>query len=174
MSQISQEKYLELYSQFRNRLSAASHKIVNDTQKAEDIFQEVFARLYKQDYSRIEDHVTEWLFIVCRNLSIKYYHSKNKIVLIDNIEAYDRPDDNLTASDQMMKNELIEAMLRHIKGIPKKHQDILKLRYFDNLSYEQIAKKMKTTSGNVGFLLSTTISKIRKKLERENTQKGYY
>ena len=174
MSQIPQEKYLELYSEYKKRLFAASDKIVKDSQKAEDVFQEVFLRLHKQDYSKIEDHINEWLFIVCRNLSIKQYHKRNKYVLIDNIEAFEREDESLDAPSQMMKKELIAGMLKHLSSIPQRHQTILKMRYFDNLTYEEIAKKMKTTVGNIGFLLSTSITKIRKKLEKDNLEKGYY
>jgi RNA polymerase sigma factor (sigma-70 family) len=38
----------------------------------------------------------------------------------------------------------------------------IKLRYFNNLSYAEIAKKMKTSEGNVGFSISAGIRNLKK------------
>ena len=51
-----------------------------------------------------------------------------------------------------------------IKTLSKQQQKVIKLRYYSDLDYAQIAKKMKTTSGNVGFHLSTGLKNLRKKL----------
>jgi RNA polymerase sigma factor (sigma-70 family) len=73
-----------------------------------------------------------------------------------------------------MQAELIKVMSRLIKKLSKNQQKALKLKYFKDCSYAEIAKKLKTSSGNVGFMLSTAISKLKKLLDLENAKKGYY
>jgi RNA polymerase sigma factor (sigma-70 family) len=174
MTKITDEKFLELKKEYTNKLAASSLKILRDSHAVEDVLQNVFYKLYNEDYSKIEDHLKEWLFTVCRNTSIKYYHKKNKYVLIENIDEFDSIDESASAPENMMQAELIKVMSRLIKKLSKNQQKALKLKYFKDCSYAEIAKKLKTSSGNVGFMLSTAISKLKKLLDLENAKKGYY
>ena len=86
MSQITEEKLLEIYNEYRHRLYGASDKILNDPQRSEDVVQDVFYRLCKQDFSKIENHIQEWLFTVNRNCSLKQYHKRNRYMLIEDTD----------------------------------------------------------------------------------------
>jgi RNA polymerase sigma-70 factor (ECF subfamily) len=174
MSQITKEKFLEIHSLYKNRLYAASEKIVKDHHRAEDVIQDVFLRLQKQDFSKIESYISEWLFTVCRNCSIKQYHKRNRYVLVDDIEELDCIDESASAPQEMMQAELVKVVNRLTKKLSKNQQKALKLKFNKDCSYAEIAKKLKTTTGNVGFMLSTAISKIKNLLDKENTKKGYY
>jgi RNA polymerase sigma-70 factor (ECF subfamily) len=174
MTKITDEKFIEIQKQFTNRLRAASYKIVKDNHASEDVIQNVFYKLYKQDYSKIEDHLTEWLFAVCRNFSIKTLHKRNRYVFIDNIDELDSIDESPCVSETMMQAELIKVMSKLVKKLTKNQQKALKLKYFKDHSYAEIAKKLKTTTGNVGFMLSTGISKLKNLLDKENSKRGYY
>src|SRR5215218_10472760 len=48
----------------------ARHVIGGDAERARDVVQEAFLRLIGQDRERVEPHLTEWLYTVCRNLAI--------------------------------------------------------------------------------------------------------
>jgi len=174
MSQITQEKFEELYKEYFKRLYGLSEKIVKDHHKIEDVVHEVFLRLSKQDFSKIEGHVQAWLFTVCNNCSFKYYHKTNRYTLVENIESLDRIDDSVSAPDEMMKSELASSMMKLIPKLSKNQQKALKLRYFENYSYDKIAKKMKLTMGNVSFMLSDAVRRLRILLDKENKHKGLY
>lgn len=177
MSQITNKKLTDLYLEYKPRLYAASDKIIKDHQRVEDVLQELFLRLQKQDYNKIKDHLHEWMFLVCRNLSIKQYHKRNRYLLVENVEdseEFKGIDETPAVYETMEKQELITAMMKLLKKIPKNQQKAVKLRYFNNLSYAEIAKKMKTTTGNVGFMLNNAAARIKKLLDQENLKKGYY
>jgi RNA polymerase sigma factor (sigma-70 family) len=174
MSQITEQKFLELYNKYKNRLYAASEKIVKDHHKAEDVLQDVFLRLQKQDFSKIEGHINEWLFTVCRNCSIKQYHKRNRYVLVDDVEELDCIDESNSALQDMMQTELVKVVNTLTKKLSKNQQKALKLKFNKDCSYAEIAKKLKTTTGNVGFMLSTAVSKLKKLLDKENKKKQLY
>ena len=174
MTQITTEKFLALHQEFRHRLYAASDKILKDHHRVEDVVQDVFMRLHKQDYSKIENHITEWLFTVCRNCSIKQYHKKNRYVFVEDTEELDCIDESASAPEEMMQGELIKALMKLTKKLSKNQQKALKLKFNKDCNYAVIAKKLKTTTGNVGFMLSTAISKLKKLLDKENIKNGYY
>lgn len=174
MSQITQQKFQELYQEYGKRLYGASDKILKDHQRNQDVVQDVFMRLHKQDFSKIEGYIQEWLFTVCRNCSIKQYHKKNRYVLVENPEGFDSIDESASASEDMMQSELLKSMMKLVKKLSKNQQKALKLRYFQDHSYESIAKKMKTTTGNVGFMLNNAVKRLKVFLDKENKKKGLY
>jgi RNA polymerase sigma-70 factor (ECF subfamily) len=174
MSQITQQKFQELYQEYGKRLYGASEKIVKDHQRAEDVIQDVFLRLHKQDFSKIEGHLHEWLFTVCRNCSIKTYHKRNRYVLVENIEELDCVDESASTSEDMIQSELLKSMMKLVVKLSKNQQKALKLRYFQDHTYASIAKKMKTTTGNVGFMLNNAVKRLKILLDKENKKKGLY
>lgn len=174
MTKITEEKLVEIQNEYTKKLRATSLKIVKDDHAVEDVLQNVFYKLYNQDFSKIENHLTEWLFTVCRNFSIKHYHKRNRYVLIENIDDFDTVDESASAPETMMQAELIKVMTKLVKKLTKNQQKALKLKYFKDCSYAEIAKKLKTSTGNVGFMLSTATSKLKTLLDKENIKKGYY
>ena len=48
-----------------------SMSIVGEIERARDVVQETFMRLHKQEQEAIEGHLSQWLFTVCRNCSLK-------------------------------------------------------------------------------------------------------
>jgi RNA polymerase sigma-70 factor (ECF subfamily) len=166
--QIQQDAFLNTYNLNKNKLLASSVKIVKDKHAAEDIIQETFLRLYKQDYAKIKDHIELWLFTVCRNLSIKYYHKQGKISLLGDDFDDDIEDEKVEIPiDSLMAKERVRKLLKLYRKLPKRQLAAIKYRYYKDLDYTQIAKKMKTTTGNVGFMLSTGISSLRSLFAKE-------
>lgn len=174
MSQITDQEFKDLYQEYGKRLYGASEKIVRNHQRAEDVIQDVFMRLYKQDFSKIKGHLSKWLFTVCRNCSIKQYHKNNRYILVEDIEGLDCIDESSSTPEDMMQSELWKSMMKLVTKLSKNQQKALKLRYFQDCSYDVIAKKMKTTNGNVGFMLSNAIKRLRILLDEENKKKGLY
>lgn len=174
MSQITPQKFEELYQEYGKRLYGSAEKIVREHHRTQDVIQEVFMRLHKQDFSKIEDHIHEWLFAVCRNCSIKQFHKTKRYVLTENPEAFDSIDETISISEDMMQSELLKSMTKLINKLSKNQQKALKLKYFQDCTYEVIAKKMKTSTGNVGFMLSDAIKRLKILLDKENKKKGLY
>lgn len=175
MKQISEKDYVNLYNLNRNKLYASALKIVKDRHATEDIVQEVFLRLYKQDFSKIKDHIDLWLFTVCRNLAIKAYHRQMRVYLLGEEKCDEIEDEVLgTPYDSLTSKERVNKLLELFKTLSKKQLNALKLRYYKDLSYKQIAKKMKTTDNNVGFLISMATSNLRGLFQKEKKYQNEY
>jgi len=154
----------ELYKEYQPRLAAYSYKILKNNENAKDCVQEVFKRLAKQDMGKIKDHIHQWLFVVCRNCSLKILKRQNFVLLDENHDQVFSEDKN--PFESLDSKEKIKKLLWMVEQLPKKRKDILKLRFVHDLKYEEIAKKLKTTSGNVGFMLSTTLCDLREKFSK--------
>jgi RNA polymerase sigma-70 factor (ECF subfamily) len=165
MNTIPTELLTQLYAEKYRELYLTSNRILKDDDLAHDVVQECFTRLHKQDYDKVGDHLIPWLFTVCRNLSIRFLNKKNRFVEIFETD-YDKIDESRTPSEQM-DLELHKKLLKKcMRKLTKRQRDVLKLRFFKDLDYNESAKKLKTTSGNIGFHQTTAIQKLRKMMEK--------
>ena len=165
MNTISTELLNQLYAEKHRELYLYSNRIVKDDQLANDVVQECFIRLYKQDYDKWKDRLIPWLFTVCRNLSIKFLNKKNRFVEIFETD-YDKIDESRSASEQMDLEYQKKLLKKYMRKLTKRQRDVLKLRFFKDLDYSQCAKKLKTSSGNIGFQQCTAIQNLRKLMSK--------
>ena len=161
MNTIPTELLNQLYAEKHRELYLYSNRIVKDDQLANDVVQECFIRLYKQDYDKWKDRLIPWLFTVCRNLSIKFLNKKNRFVEIFETD-YDKIDESHSASEQMDLEYQKKLLKKYMRKLTKQQRDILKLRFFKDLDYNQCAKKLKTSTGNIGVQQHTAIRTLRK------------
>jgi RNA polymerase sigma-70 factor (ECF subfamily) len=164
--QISTEQFNKIYTEYTPRLRGFAKKVLFRECLVEECVQEVFTKLLKQDFSKIDsstdsNHLQKWLFTVCRNTSFKLKNKEGRYVEEND---FDTISDEAGPFENLDNKECAKKMLKALKTLSKQQQKVIKLRYYSDLDYAQIAKKMKTTSGNVGFHLSTGLKNLRKKL----------
>jgi RNA polymerase sigma-70 factor (ECF subfamily) len=165
MNTIPTELLNQLYAEKHRELYIYSNRIVKDDQLANDVVQECFIRLHKQDYEKWKDRLIPWLFTVCRNMSIKFLNKKNRFVEIFETD-YDKIDESRSASEQMDLEYQKKLLKKYMRKLTKRQRDVLKLRFFKDLDYNQCAKKLKTSSGNIGFQQCTAIQNLRKLMSK--------
>jgi RNA polymerase sigma factor (sigma-70 family) len=160
MKTISSEVFEEIYkNQYRN-LRTYAYRILKDDQGAEDAAHESLFRLYNQDYEKIEGHVESWLYTVCRNYSLKQLKKNSRFVeILEN--DIDKMDESRDPSEEFDMNTYKKVLKRYMKKLTQRQRDILRLRFYKGLDYNECAEKIKTTSGNVGFHQTTAIKTLR-------------
>jgi RNA polymerase sigma factor (sigma-70 family) len=60
-------------------------------------------------------------------------------------------------------------LMKHLGKLSKKQHDVIRARYWGNLSYKQIAEQFKLSVENVGFILSKSIKKLRMRMNAEDS-----
>lgn len=56
--------------------------------------------------------------------------------------------------------------------LPEKHQEVVRLKFQNDLSYREISQITRLSVSNVGFILHTALKKIRRKMEAESSMAG--
>jgi RNA polymerase sigma-70 factor (ECF subfamily) len=158
---------LALYDDLRPSLVTYTTKILlGDRDRAHDVVQEAFCRLHKQKYEALSNHVKPWLFNVCRNLAFKTLYKNRRLVFkesenIDEIQPslFPSPLEILLWTEKKdVELRLLQAALETLKPRARR---IIKLKFYDNLKYQEIAEIEKMTVGNVGFAINDAVSRIR-------------
>ncbi len=128
-----------------------------------DAIHDVFVKLFTNMPNIATDKIKPYLFICLKNRLIDL-HRLNKLVL------YEELDETLFSLELCIQDTYItheeERILKHqlhrlLKDLTPKQQEILYLRYFQELEYEDIAKIMHISAESSRKLVYRTIKKIR-------------
>jgi RNA polymerase sigma factor (sigma-70 family) len=151
--------FAELMSRYKKSVYFMILKMVRNVDDAEDLTIEAFAKAFKnlgrfkQDYT-----FTTWLFRIATNNAIDFLRKKKLDTFSINTSYsnedgttlnIDIEDQNLTPIESTIHAEEIEFVHLLVTKLPSKYQRIVKLRYFEELSYEEIAIKLDTPLGTI-------------------------
>ena len=139
--------------------------ILGDIERAREVVQETFLRLCKEQPARIEGHLAQWLFTVCRNLAFDVRKKENRMSPMTDPEtvttaydAYGGPGASLE------REETMSQVLRAMETLPANQREVLRLKFQSDLSYKEISEITRLSVTNVGFLIHTAIKTLRKEM----------
>ncbi|MFT7231543.1 MAG: RNA polymerase sigma factor (sigma-70 family) [Cyclobacteriaceae bacterium] len=154
-----QSAYAELMSRYKKPVYHMVLKMVRNVDDAEDLTIEAFAKAFKNLARFKKDYTfSTWLFRIATNNAIDFIRKKkletyslNTSFSDDNGDSVtiDVEDHNLTPDEATINTQKIELVRMFVTKLPAKYQRLVKLRYFDELSYEEIAKELEAPLGTV-------------------------
>jgi RNA polymerase sigma-70 factor (ECF subfamily) len=122
---------------------------------AEDITIQTFSRAFDKldSYDSAYEFKT-WLITISKNLHVDLIRKRKRNVLdgtdSGNNEAIKKVlDDAPTAEDQLITDQNLAKLLQNIKQLKPHYQKVINLRYFNELSYTEIAKELGEPVNNV-------------------------
>jgi RNA polymerase sigma-70 factor (ECF subfamily) len=150
--------------QYERQLVAYAAHLAGDSERARDIVQEAFVRLCSQERAKIEAHLAEWLFRVCRNLAIDVRRKERRMNLLSQEQSEFLGSPEPEPGDSVERDDSFAAVTRVMKLLPKNQQEIIRLKFQHGLSYKEISVVTNLTVTNVGFLIHTGLKSLRERL----------
>ncbi len=145
----------------------------------EDLAQEVFIKVFKNLKNfRGEAKFSTWLYRITINISYDY-RRKNKIVYSLDTPLSDEeddtfekfiPDDGNDPLEEVEKRDLQEKMRRIIQNLSQEYQEVLILREYEGLSYEEIANILNCPVGTVESRLFRAREELKKRFLKEENR----
>lgn len=149
----------ELMRRYRKPVYHLVLKMVRNQDDAEDLTIEAFAKAFRNLIKFNPDFTfSTWLFRIATNNCIDFIRKKKFTTMSidtsfkdDNGEdvGIDIKDTNLNPIEEAIKDEKIEIIKTIVTKLPPKYQILVKLRYFQELSYEEIAEEIDAPLGTV-------------------------
>jgi len=124
--------------------------------EAEDITIETFSKAFDKINSYKEEFVFKtWLITISKNLHIDLLR-KQKRSLENNTFSYQNSagesevlDSTPTAEDQLIQQQNLEDLLTEIKKLKPAYQKVINLRYFNEMSYAEMALVLEEPVNNI-------------------------
>jgi RNA polymerase sigma-70 factor, ECF subfamily len=143
--------------------------------EAADLVQETFVRALKAKESlRYGSNVKSWMFTILRNIWLNQLRHKRRAPQVVELEAYQSTADTAikTSKDPYAQyvSEMEQKEVRNaIQQLPAQFREIIILREYEELSYQEIAALLECPAGTVMSRLSRARSRLRVLLS-ENEQ----
>lgn len=122
---------------------------------AEDITIQTFSKAFDKINSYNDKYVFKtWLITISKNIHIdlvrKHKSSINSRINSNDEEAvYEIPDESPTPEDKIIREQNLAKLLKDIKKLKPHYQEVINLRYFQELSYKDISTELKEPMNNV-------------------------
>ena len=136
-----------------------------DEDLANDIFQDTFMKIIvtlKEGRYNEEGKFILWAKRIAHNLIIDHYRVKSKHIKVSET-SYDNDEfsifDLISGNEENIEEKLISEQIQHdltrmLVFLPENQQEVIKLRFFDGLSFKEIADQTETS-------INTTLGRVR-------------
>jgi RNA polymerase sigma factor (sigma-70 family) len=141
--------------------------LLGDAGRAQDVVQDTLIRLCREERSRIEPHLAEWLFTVCRNRALDILKKENRMSPLSEAELSACPSPAPSPACEAERRDSHSRVLRELAALPPHQQEVVRLKFQNGLSYEEISHITQLTVTNVGFLIHTAIKTLRQRLRAD-------
>lgn len=154
-----QQAFAELMDKYKDSIYYMLLKMVQNNDDAEDLTLEAFGKAFNRIHQYTPNFAfSTWLFKIATNNCIDFLRKKKKNVLsIDNRIANEDGDDfmfeikseGLTPEQIAMNDQKIQLMRRYVKKLKPRYKILVEMRYFKEMSYEEISDELQLPLGTV-------------------------
>ena len=142
-------------------------RLVRNHALAEEFTQEAVLHLLEHEKKvGLEIEKTKpWLYQTVRNLIFDWFRRQKKRAEICAYLTHCVPDRTpASVCDEVQKKENSEMLLQKIDQLPLRHREAVRLKFQEELTYEEIAEVLGISRAGVGRILSEAIRKLREML----------
>lgn len=160
----------EALDQYESSLIGYAVTFLHDVDRARDVVQDTFIRLYQQDVEKVHGGLKTWLFTVCRNRSLDILRKERRVVGLKEEELERVPTPRRTPAERIDLKERISQMRFCLEKLSGNQREVILLKFEQGLSYQEIAAVTGLSEGNVGFILHNGLKRLRSFLPNDLLQ----
>jgi len=142
------------------------YKTVFYLTKDKELSQDITNEAYLKAYNKLEtlDDIKkfkQWICVIALNLAKNHIRKHSKLISFYNMDTLE--DDNITEDiviDNILKEEQKDKLRKSLEQLDPDAKEIIILRYYHNLTYEEVAKMLSLKKGTVKSRLSRAKDKL--------------
>ena len=153
--------------EFEARLIGYAASILRDADRARDVVQDTFIKLYGQDPGKVEGALKAWLFTVCRNRCLDVLRKEKRMENIEQeqvVQIHDKTEDPSRLAERSDENS---EVMRFLERLPQNQKEVLRLKFQGEMSYKEISEVTSLSVSNVGFLIHAGLKRLRGMLSHQ-------
>jgi len=155
------ESFSRLCERYYSAIVAIAYSQLSDRGLAEDAAQEAFFAAFR-DISKLKkaSHFGRWVTKICRNIAsdMAKARKRDKLIPIEDCESFAGEDNKKDSHDEVVRSIIVR--------LPVKAREIISLRYYNKMSYQEISKLLGISQEAVNGRLRRAKKIIAKELGR--------
>jgi RNA polymerase sigma factor (sigma-70 family) len=157
------QEFEAVLQRFEIPLLQYATRITGNRERARDVVQETFIKFQRNGALSRDGEPATWLFTVCRNGALNVCRKEQRMTYLDEEVIESQEDQQPMPYERIEKQEAAGFLSRIVATLPPRQQEVLQLKFQNDLSYEQIAEITKTTANCVGVLIHTALKTLRRR-----------
>ncbi len=161
-----QQRFEMIYTAYRDMMYHYAYRILQDNPSAEDAVHDAFLS-YARNYDRYQGmdnpQTRNFLMITVRNAAFKIFNRRKRETAVE--EIYQEDDVIPDLSEETEKKDTKRILFEMIQSLDSKYGDVIMLKYYCNLSVQEIAESLDLTPDNVKVRLHRARTLLKSKLE---------
>lgn len=154
----------EVIEEYQGRLIRYATRVTGDVERAREVVQDTFLRLWESAGAGIEEYLAQWLFTVCRNRSLDVQKKNGPLRQVENnvleVAGLQQRGDGET---HILQKDVMQALC----ALPVQQQEVIRLKFQEGFSYKEISEITGHSISNVGYLIHIGIRSLRETLGSE-------
>lgn len=158
----TQNKAFErLLKDFQKPLYNHIRNIVLNHDDADDVLQNTFIKVFRYlDKFKGDSKLFSWIYRIATNEALTFLSQKAKKNGISSEALQNKTIDNLKADEYFDGNDIQIKLQKAIVLLPEKQQLVFKMKYFEELKYEEISEILGTSVGALKASYHHAVKKI--------------
>ncbi len=161
----------ELYSRYVERIYNYIFYRSGSAKDAEDLTGKVFFKAMSniKNYKHMGLPFSAWLYRIAHNLVANYHRDRSRKteVSLEHVPGEVLPQTELQPESHAVRNQDVENLLNFIHELAENRQELLILKFVDNLSNVEIGKIMRKSEGAIKSLYHRTLLELREKMKKD-------
>lgn len=160
--------FKELVRLYKEPLYWHIRKIVLDHEDSDDVLQNTFIKVFRNIHTFKEDSkIYTWMYRIATNEALTFIAKRKKRLQQSSQEANEAALQKLE-TDVYFEGDVIQLKLQKaIATLPEKQRLVFNMKYFDNITYEQLSEILETSVGGLKSTYHVAVKKITAFLETE-------
>ncbi|MBX4187166.1 MAG: RNA polymerase sigma factor [Candidatus Doudnabacteria bacterium] len=155
-----------IYDHFGPRLYKFIYFRVGHKEVAEDVLSDTFVKGWQKiGHVSSPAALSAWLYQIAKNNIIDYYRIKKETVSLDDVQDF--LEDEVNPIDTTNLGIEQKQILEIMKELPQDQQEVIKYKFFEDLSNEEIAYVLGKNEGAIRVIQHRAISKIKELLTKK-------
>ncbi|MCX6171887.1 MAG: sigma-70 family RNA polymerase sigma factor [Flavobacterium sp.] len=154
-----QVAFTYLLDHYWNEVYGFMLKRTENETDSEDITIETFSKAFDKIATyNPEFQFNTWLIAIAKNVHIDMLRKKKSTVFVEitneeDQQAYNIADSSPSAEDELITEQNLSRLLQYIKKLKPHYQEVIQMRYFQEMSYQEIAEQLDEPLSNVKIKL---------------------
>lgn len=159
-----QKAWNVLFRKYNRVLLRLAFLILGSLDQARDVVQETFIKLNQIKPKHFEGKIKSYLMVIAHRLALK---EKNRLKPFTKISEEHLPQNTDLFIDDQIKAETQHQIYKTISELSDEHRDILILKFYGELSYEEISKTLNIPMGTVKSRIFYAVKICKNKLQEK-------
>jgi RNA polymerase sigma-70 factor (ECF subfamily) len=155
-------RFAELYDRYVEQIYRYVYRRVSDQQVSEDLVSQTFydALSHLKSYEFRGYPFSAWLYKIAHNNVLKWYRANSRVQSVDLEDISELKGDVDLVKEEIQREEK-ENVLKVLDCLEFEERELIRLKYFEDVSNMEIAQIMGITANNVGVKLYRALKKFK-------------